>query len=205
MGKLLGIWFTEGTRLGLCSFLSAANWMSIIVSLGLVCLGIYVKFYIEEYTNLVENYDDSTFPYMLVGIGAFALLLNIGSGFLFYAATDPEKREIIRHFLTVCMVLQTLLAIAFLVAGIMCFMHIRHLEESFKDGFYAAMRRYSTELHVKIETDLMQSEYMCCGNDRYTDWFLIDWIPPEYKKEFSYKEEKKVKAKRIEVDTGVTQ
>lgn len=196
MGRILKVNFTEKARQNLCAVLSVANWMSIILALALIGLGIFIKLYVEDFTNLVENYDGNTFPFLLIGVGGVSLIFNVASGFLFIATQDPERRNTTQHFLFAYIIVQFLIAVGFLVSGIYCYIHISHLEGSFHDGFTLAMKRYSMELHVKMEVDLMQSEFACCGNVRYTDWFNADWIADKYKGEYSFKRSKRTRITR---------
>ena len=204
MPKVLAIKYTEPARQRLCVILSVTNWMCILTSLGLIFLGLFIKYSVEEFTNLVENYDGNTFPYMLIGVGAVSFVVAVGSGFLFYMTQDPDKRDAMQHFLLVYLIVQTLVAFVSLAAGVMCYIHINHLEDSFANGFALAMTRYKNDPHTKLEMDKMQSSFECCGNRGYTDWFSEDWIAEEFKTDFAFGQPVVYVEEDVTYEPGVT-
>jgi len=43
-----------------------------------------------------------------------------------------------------------------------------------------SMRRYRSNIDVKQNIDRLQSEYECCGDGKYIDWFRVAWVPDEF-------------------------
>jgi len=39
-----------------------------------------------------------------------------------------------------------------------------------------SMRRYRDNIEVKQNFDHLQSNYECCGDNKYTDWFRVSWV-----------------------------
>ena len=42
------------------------------------------------------------------------------------------------------------------------------------------MKKYKADPFQKLQIDVLQIEYECCGSDSYTDWFGVSWIHEEY-------------------------
>jgi len=47
-------------------------------------------------------------------------------------------------------------------------------------GLTKSMRRYRDNVDVKRTLDRLQSVYECCGDNAYTDWFRVSWVPDEF-------------------------
>ena len=182
--KILAFQITELNRVRLCMAVGVVNWACILLSLILIGIGAYVKISVEGFMHLVEDYDGDTFPYLMIGVGLFSLILNGGAGFLFFMSNNPKKREMLRPFYFVYIALASVVAVVILVGGGMCFAHIGHLAESFQNGLTASMDMYRNAPHKKKEIDLLQMNYQCCGSDHYEDWFSIDWVAADYRIDF---------------------
>lgn len=176
----LPIRFSEDGRAALCLVMSITNWVCIVISLSLLGLGLYIKFAVEEYTNLVTNYDGESLPYLLISVGTVSSITNLVGGWIAFISGNPKKRMSLRfaHFgyiiWTLCV------SVAVFAGGIMCFTHTNHLRDSFHGGLTAAMSLYKDgEIH-KYEIDKLQMSFKCCGNTAYTDWFQIPWIHTDY-------------------------
>lgn len=180
MAIILPIQVDEALRSRLCLTIGVVNWISIVCSLALVALGGYIRLSLDEFTRLVENYDGDTLPFLLVGLGAVATLVNAWGGFVFFSSADPTKREYYRRFLLLYVIVSLCVCLATAVGAIMCFTHIQHLHDSFKGGLSTAMQSYKEYPHLKMEVDKLQMGFVCCGNDDYTDWFHIDWVHHDY-------------------------
>ena len=193
---------TERTRLILCNILSVANWLTIVFALGLVFLAAFVKMYVEGFTNLVADYDGDTFTVLLILFGIITIVVSAGGAWIFKIAEDPDRRSSMQKMLLGYMAALSLCACLFLVAGIMCYTHANHIEDSFQSGFTDAMESYSKNAVVKFETDQMQMDFRCCGNLKYSDWFFIQWIDPRFRHPRSYRmEDKLVKKGSVQVHT----
>jgi len=47
-------------------------------------------------------------------------------------------------------------------------------------GLALSMRRYRDNIEVKQNLDKLQSDYECCGDSKYTDWFRVSWVGDEF-------------------------
>ena len=190
MANIMVLKMTERSRVILCNVLSVINWLNIIFALGLIFLAIFVKLYVESFTSLVENYDGDTFTVLLIVFGIITICVSVGGAWLFKMAEDPDRRASTSKLLLGYLVAQSVCACLFLAAGIMCYSHVNHLEDSFHSGFSSAMASYATNRAVKFETDQMQLDFRCCGNIRYSDWFFVKWIDPRFRRDFFRREDK---------------
>lgn len=180
MGGVPQFTFTEQVRSRMCFVIAVVNWVSIVTSLFVAGIGTYIKLQVQEYTNLVKGYDGDTLPYLLVALGLLSAVINAAGGFIIFFSADPVKRFSLRHVLLGYVLTTLILCILVLVGGTMCFAHIQHLDQSFKGGLKAAMRRYKDTPHIKTELDQLQQSYRCCGNEGYTDWFHVTWVNEKY-------------------------
>lgn len=171
---------TENARAGLCLVISIVNWVCIVVSLLLLSLGTYIKLSLQQFTNLVTDYDGDSLPYLLISLGLLSALSNGFGGWLAFASADPDRRLFLRFFHFGYVIETLCVCVAIFAGAIMCFAHIQHLHDSFHGGLTAAMIKYREDHTFKQEMDLLQMEYSCCGNDGYTDWFQVSWIHEDY-------------------------
>ena len=56
--------------------------------------------------------------------------------------------------------------------------------QAFYEGFMDAMKRYRTELELKVGVDRTQMTYHCCGALSYEDWFEVSWVDVEFVDKF---------------------
>lgn len=177
---IIPIRFTEEGRATLCLVMSIINWICIGISLSLLGLGLYIKFAVEEYTNLVTDYDGNSLPYLLVSLGVLSAITNCAGGWIAFISGNPKKRMALRFVHFGYVVWTLCISVAVFAGGIMCFTHVSHLRESFHGGLTSAMALYKNgEVH-KSEIDKLQMSFKCCGNTGYTDWFQIPWIHTDY-------------------------
>lgn len=171
---------TEDARARLCLILGAINWTAILFSVTLVGIGGYIKLKVEEFTHLIKDYDCDSMTYLLLGVGLASLLSNILGGWLTFGSADPERRRQYRHFLLAHIIFTLVISVVIAASGILCFMHISNITNSFKGGLGQAMKVYRTNITIKAEVDKLQMEFNCCGNKEYADWFIIPWLDPTY-------------------------
>lgn len=172
--------FTEEGRVRLLYALAILNWICMFFDLALLGFGAYIKLAVQRYYSLVTSYDGDTLPYMLVGLGLAAAVLNGIAGAILFLQVGLEKRKTLSIVTLVLIFCNLLVIVALLAAGMMCFTHIKHLSASFKGGLMEAMKKYKDDQQIKEEFDLLQLTFACCGNEKYTDWFHIPWIHTDY-------------------------
>lgn|SRR6218665_1017178 len=64
----------------------------------------------------------------------------------------------------------------------------------------SALKRYRTEPKIKEDIDQLQLKFACCGNEKYTDWFQVNWISEEYVDVNLPEEQKKMRNGFYETD-----
>ena len=38
------------------------------------------------------------------------------------------------------------------------------------------MAKYKLDIEMKVQVDMMQMQYKCCGSKTFTEWFHVSWI-----------------------------
>ncbi|PIK40510.1 putative formin-like protein 14 [Apostichopus japonicus] len=160
--------------------LFAIAWVSILFGCILLVGGLYIKIHIEGKMNLIEGYNSNILLIALLMVGVFLILLDLVGGKLLYDIDDISRRKTVVPTLMLFLIFLLVLNLLLFSTGLMCFIHQIHLRNSFHDGLLSAMSKYSENDTVKVEFDLLQIEFTCCGNDGYEDWFDIQWISNMY-------------------------
>lgn len=186
MPTILPLQFTEVGRTKLCVVLGTLNWLCILASIVLIGCGAYIKMSLNEYTYLVENYDDDSVPFTLIGSGIIAMVFCCLGGALYFFNHDPSNRGLLVTLFYLYLALDGVLIICILTAAILCYAHIDNLQSAFHGGLQSAMADYKHDKVIKVEMDDLQIEFKCCGSQKYTDWFRIDWMLDEFKDDFTY-------------------
>ena len=144
---MLHIPLTEGLRSRLCQVLAAI--FQIVAVLGIFIAGVSGYLYISmtKYTEIVEGYDGNGFFIFVLSTGLYVTVIHVSGGILLFRVSDPAKRS--KGLTTLLLVLNIALllgAILELVGAVLCFTHISHLHDSFKDGITLAMGQYACKL-----------------------------------------------------------
>ena len=127
----LSIRFSENARSRLSLLLAIINWLCIFASLALVIVGLFIKCKVSEYTNLVKDYDGDTVPYLLIAVGGIGALNNLAGGYFAHMASNPLKRKGYIFPLLAHTMATLVIGCCIFAAGIMCLLHIGHIEDSF--------------------------------------------------------------------------
>ncbi|XP_054011035.1 uncharacterized protein LOC128893817 [Hylaeus anthracinus] len=51
-------------------------------------------------------------------------------------------------------------------------------QQKSREGMIEAMERYSSDVTAKARVDAVQTEFECCGDNSYEDWFHVPWLKP---------------------------
>ncbi|WAR30796.1 PRPH2-like protein [Mya arenaria] len=172
--------FTEEGRVKLAKFLGFGHWVCILPSFICLILALVVQVTIEDKIAFIENYNGAVLPGLLVFTGLFGLIAHILSGKAFYTNRLLDEREKWTPFLIPAISVTAIIFLFEFISGIMCFVHISDLEESFNDGIRKAMAAYKNDATAKEQVDVLQMAYSCCGSRSYRDWFSTSWIHPDY-------------------------
>ena len=180
MGVICGIRFTEEIRAQVALALAIIHWISVLGSLALAIIGLYGRKKILPYVELMDTYDDSTLPYLLLGVGLAFAAVQVFGGVVCFLNGDPNKRAERKILFLPYIILTGIMLVCTFAAAIMCFVHIGHLRESFAEGMAVSMDKYRDHKSIKMLIDKLQMDFGCCGSETYTDWFNIAWINEDY-------------------------
>ena len=180
MPEFIGISFSEEARSRFCLVVGVGSSFCLLSSLVLVGTGAYIKISTEKFTVLIEDYEETVLPYMLITVGLLSAVFNFFGGFFFFGSANPKKREVFRRVLFAHCVGSTVMCVILFVGGVMCFSRLAGIEDAFNRGLRKAMQKYSYEADMKVTMDLLQVQYFCCGNDGYEDWFGVPWIHEDF-------------------------
>ncbi|XP_074634548.1 tetraspanin-7-like [Acropora palmata] len=136
-----------------------------ITGAGLLGVGIWGRVQFNDYMKLSDS-DYSTACYVLIGTGAFVLLI----GFLGCCGALKEKACLLKLFAVI-------LGILFLVelgGSITGYVFRNKIKKGFSDGLNKALNHYERK-GFKDAWDGLQSQLHCCGSYNYTDWFFKEW------------------------------
>ncbi|KAL5008495.1 hypothetical protein ScPMuIL_014076 [Solemya velum] len=170
----------ETNRSKIANISSILNWVCIIPSLIVLSVGVYIQTSLQSKFNVIEDYSGKALPVFLILFGFISAVSNILVGKVCTANQSPERRVDWGKYLLPSVISGLIIFICVFISGILCFVYVSHLRESFYQGFVKAMYQYKDDVAVKEEIDLMQIEFECCGSEAFTDWFKIPWINEDY-------------------------
>jgi len=136
-----------------------------LTGLALLVIGIWSKISLVKYMKLSTSIDYNLAPYIMIGCGAFIILVGILGC---WAALREHSWALILY-----MIILLILFIAELAAGIGGYVLRNKLKKGLEDGMRKAMKNYGndTEGSTKKAVDDIQSKvFHCCGADSYLDW-----------------------------------
>ena len=141
----------------------------------LIGIGIYVMKAISGYRELVQNYDATSLPYLLIGIGTIGMLVHLGGLVMWFVSAEPETRNKTSFCMFVYVIAVALMSGVIFTGAVMCFTHQSHLRRALGSGLTKAMTEYNQYGKKKVYMDKLHIRYKCCGSKDYTDWFNVDW------------------------------
>ncbi|ESO90067.1 hypothetical protein LOTGIDRAFT_233891 [Lottia gigantea] len=171
---------SEDDRLRLICLTALLSFLSVIPALGLVVIGSYTRNAVQDKVRLLENFDTSELPIILVAFGLYSVLHNVIGLSVMLSLNRPNSRYTRMGLLCVEIVAGIILVMACVGLAIGCFIQIDKLDQSFHGGLLNAMKLYKKSPLVKMQIDKLQIDYKCCGSARFTDWFEIAWRKSEF-------------------------
>lgn len=165
-------------RLGMASCI--IHGLLAIFGLCLAACGGYMKYELDSKLMILEGYNTDTLPYYFVTVGGLMFLINSLVSKASYDSSEPETRARFQNFLVFFLVLLFILIWLIFAASMLCFSHRYVIEQSFKNGLFSVMKRYKTDMTIKVTIDDLQLRYRCCGSNSYTDWFKINWVNEDF-------------------------
>ena len=177
---VLSVTFSDTARLRLGLSLAIINWVCVSSSLMVTMIGVYIQLSVEEYVNLIKDYNHKVLPIMLMSVGGISAMVNGFGGLLCFMGCKVDGAKKLKMVFLPYTIFTAIVCICIFAGGMACFSHIAHLKEAFHGGLKAAMGKYRDVKHIKTEFDWLQMTYECCGSEAYTDWFHTSWINEEY-------------------------
>ncbi|XP_035680135.1 peripherin-2-like [Branchiostoma floridae] len=170
--------FTEEKRVRLATVLQCFNALSTLCSLFLISGGLFIKFRVEDKVALIEDYGNiDGLCYTLMAFGVLGVGLNL---FGMKVSSDSKSPETRSKGLVIYMAVTALFCLLVFCAGITTFAHKMHLQSAFDKGITKAMNQYQHGGSLKIEVDILQTEYHCCGSEGPEDWFKMKMSDGRY-------------------------
>ncbi|XP_072165274.1 photoreceptor outer segment membrane glycoprotein 2-like [Diadema setosum] len=171
---------TEECRQRLSSFLIILLALGVLGGVALIGLALYIRIRIRSKASLLEGYDFDQLPITLLTVGGVTVLFDLIAAKIASDISDSSRREKLRYVMLGMVVILSLVDTGLLVGGCMAFIQRSLLTKSLNNGLITAMREYKNDIKLKVEMDLVQMEFGCCGNNGYEDWFEIQWINDNY-------------------------
>lgn len=156
------------------------NCLIALFGLALICLAIHMKVNIESRMMLLDGYDTGVLPNFLLAVGIKTVVFHVVTFKIVYDCSSSGTSGRCINILFLAVILSFILVWFLLGGGLACFDHLSVIEESFQNGFAGVMKKYKTDLNVKVTLDKLQQEYHCCGSNGYGDWFSINWVNEEF-------------------------
>ncbi|XP_055346669.1 peripherin-2-like [Paramacrobiotus metropolitanus] len=150
--------------------------LGIMTSLSLMAVGIAIHESVAPYRAVLDDYDGAYLSFILGGLGLTGLTVHSLLVFCLLDFTNPERSD---HFGRVSITIVISAGLT-MIAGIICFAHIREVQSAFRSGLSFAMKNYKNNTMQKSAMDEVQMRYECCGIRNYRDWFNISWVNQSY-------------------------
>ncbi|XP_033125840.1 photoreceptor outer segment membrane glycoprotein 2-like [Anneissia japonica] len=176
----LSIHFSVDRRQKLATILQFFSWSCVICGIVLVSLGTFISLHVQAKVNLIEGYDGSILPKMLIIVGTLVVIIDLIGGKICQDISDHRRLHRFEMCLFPLVIILFLLDICVLTAACMCFAHRVQLSHSIHNGLVNAMYRYKDNMTYKVEIDELQQKFECCGNNGFEDWFNLQWIHNMY-------------------------
>ncbi|XP_060081603.1 photoreceptor outer segment membrane glycoprotein 2-like [Ylistrum balloti] len=151
-----------------------------LFGIALIGMALYMKISIESRMMLLDGYDTGVLPHFLLAVGIKVVIFHAMTFKIVYDCSSSEISGRCVNFLFFAVLLSFILVWFLLAGGLMCFTHRSVIEESLQSGLSSVMKRYKTDMFVKVTLDQLQQEYFCCGSNGYSDWFDINWVNEEF-------------------------
>ncbi|XP_071963896.1 photoreceptor outer segment membrane glycoprotein 2-like [Antedon mediterranea] len=193
------IYFSVDRRQKLATILQFVSWACVICGIVLVSLGTFISLHVQakvsliirlglfnhilllpQQINLMEGYDSSMLPKVLIIVGSLVVLLDLVCGKICQDISDHRRLHRYEMLLFPLVIILFVLDVCLLTAGCMCFSHRAKLSHSINDGLWNGMIKYKDNITFKYEIDGLQMEFECCGNNGYEDWFNMQWISTQF-------------------------
>ncbi|XP_067847060.1 photoreceptor outer segment membrane glycoprotein 2-like isoform X2 [Heptranchias perlo] len=182
---VLRVKFTKGKRDKLAQVLWILNWVSVVMGLILISLGVFLKMEIRKGSEVMASRETDSVPNMLIAVGTIACGINFLGGKICHHCSNANKFSRWKLVMLPYIICTFFFTFCILVGALMCYTMRSTLEESLYLGLKQAMQFYKDtdtpgRCFLKENMDELQIEFRCCGNNGFRDWFEIQWISTRY-------------------------
>ncbi|XP_078419470.1 photoreceptor outer segment membrane glycoprotein 2-like [Cetorhinus maximus] len=182
---VLRVKFTKSKRDKLAQMLWILNWVSVMMGLVLISLGIFLKMEIRKRSEMMASQGTDSVPNMLIAVGTIACGINFLGGKICHDCSDNNRFTRWRLVILPYIICTFFFTFCILAGALMCYTMRSTLEESLYLGLKQAMSFYKDTdapgwCFMKTTMDELHFEFRCCGNNGFRDWFEIQWISTRY-------------------------
>ena len=150
-GHQISVTLRHPGRNRLAAMLIVLSVVGVLTSLTLVAAGALLHFAVAPYAAILDTYDGVYLPVILFALGVAGMAVD---SLLMFLLMDFGKEERADHFGKVCLAILSC-AVLTIVAGVICFVHIREVKSSFQAGIVNGMKNYKVHpwrfSHAKIQ------------------------------------------------------
>ncbi|KAI7801747.1 rod outer segment membrane protein 1 [Triplophysa rosa] len=182
---LLKLKFPFQKRVCLAQGLWLLSWVAVFSGAITFAMGVFLKTELHRRSEVMHNMDIHIVPNLLMAVGLASVGINICAGKVCQDSMDPSRFPRWKTFLPPFFCMSVFLASLLLVAMILSYVLQPSLEESLKIGLKNGIRFYKDtdtpgRCFQKETIDRLQTEFQCCGNTNFRDWFEVQWISNRY-------------------------
>ncbi|CAD7669868.1 unnamed protein product [Nyctereutes procyonoides] len=142
-----------------------------LAGLAVMAVGIWTLALKSDYISLLASGTYLATAYILVVAGVVVMV----TGVLGCCATFKERRNLLRLYF----ILLLIIFLLEIIAGILAYIYYQQLNAELKDNLKDTMtKRYHQPGHegVTSAVDKLQQEFHCCGSNNSQDWRDSEWI-----------------------------
>ncbi|XP_028726172.1 CD151 antigen [Peromyscus leucopus] len=142
-----------------------------LAGLAVMAVGIWTLALKSDYISLLASSTYLATAYILVVAGVVVMV----TGVLGCCATFKERRNLLRLYF----ILLLLIFLLEIIAGILAYVYYQQLNTELKENLKDTMiKRYqqSGQEGVTNAVDKLQQEFHCCGSNNSQDWRDSEWI-----------------------------
>ncbi|XP_032975221.1 CD151 antigen isoform X4 [Rhinolophus ferrumequinum] len=142
-----------------------------LAGLAVMAVGIWTLALKSDYISLLASGTYLATAYILVVAGVVVMV----TGVLGCCATFKERRNLLRLYF----ILLLIIFLLEIIAGILAYVYYQQLNAELKENLKDTMtKRYHQPGHegVTSAVDKLQQEFHCCGSNNSQDWRDSEWI-----------------------------
>lgn len=152
------------------------NGIAVIYSLGLILAAINTKINIGDFLNMVTDGDGTQLPMALGISGALCAPLNVAMMVCIWKMTGSNTSRLVNTVLFILILITCCVIVVLFAMAIFALSHSYSIHHRLHDGIMDAMINYKTDSSIKIQMDILQISFRCCGSKKYSEWFEIPWF-----------------------------